>query len=51
VVPPENIPALKNAIHEVLRKDKKVLQPKPNAHPPHPRQIAITFLRSITESL
>jgi len=49
VVPPENIQALKIAMQEVLQKHKKVLQAKPTAHPPQPRQIATTFLRAITE--
>jgi glycosyltransferase involved in cell wall biosynthesis len=50
VVPPENIQALKTAMQEVMRTGKKIIKPTPHAQPPHPHQIAATFLSTITES-
>ena len=48
VVPPENRRALQTAMQEFLHRGKKVLRKTSHARPPHPGQIAQTFLQTIT---
>ncbi len=47
VVPPENRHALQAAMQELLRRGKKVLKKTPHARPPHPGQIAQTFIQTV----
>ncbi|UCC12276.1 MAG: glycosyltransferase [candidate division WOR-3 bacterium] len=48
VVPPENRHALQAAMQELLRRGKQVLRKTHHARPPHPRQIAQTFIQTVT---
>ncbi len=47
VVPPENKHALHMAMYEFLRRGKEVLKTTSHARPPHPKQIAQTFIQTI----
>ena len=50
VIPSENRRALQMAMQEFLHRRKKVLRKTPHARPPHPSDIANTFIKTITQA-